>query len=203
MVLCLNFTLLEPKIILIAGTYCLHKHQPFPLGKVQCLFFPVSFSSRIEHGALPISLNEESIPIDTAAMFSFWTLPICESGVPRRKEQLLDQWRKWKGFLHEPGACGYHWFVDQSCRKCCEAGICLCQSYACRLQVSCFWLLRLDSKADCTGGMGNFRGTFYSSLWQIKWRPLLLGGDPVLASSIETPEMNTASQEDRTLTLGF
>ena len=70
----------------------------FPLGKGQCLFFPVSFSSRIEHGALPISLNEESIRVDTATMFSFWTPPVYESGVPRRKEQLLDQWRKWKGF---------------------------------------------------------------------------------------------------------
>ena len=69
--------------------------------------------------------------------------------------------------------------------------------------MSCFWLLRLDSKADGTGGMGNFRVTFYSSLWQIKGTPLLLGGDPVLASSIETPQINTASQEDRTLTLGF
>lgn len=175
----------------------------FPLGKGQCLFFPVSFSSRIEHGALPISLNEESIRVDTATMFSFWTPPVYESGVPRRKEQLLDQWRKWKGFLREPGACGYHWFVDQSYRKCCKAGICQCQSYAYTLQVSCFWLLRLDSKADDTGGMGNFRGTFYSSFWQIKWMPLLLGGDPVLASSIETPQINTASQEHRTLTLGF
>ena len=69
--------------------------------------------------------------------------------------------------------------------------------------MSCFRLRRLDSKADGTGGMGNFRGTFYSSLWQIKWMPLLLEGDPVLASSIETPQINTASQEDRTLTLGF
>lgn len=140
MVLCLNFTLLVRKVILVTEPHCLQGTCLSPWEERSVLHFLVASSSRTEREPLPISLNRKGIRANNVTVPSFWTLPIYKCGVPKRKEQLLDQCRKWRGSLHRPGACGSHWFVDQSCLKCCEAAIYQCQSCVRRRQASplCF-----------------------------------------------------------------
>lgn len=111
MVLCLNFTLRSPKIILITVLHDLQGSSISSWGRHSVLDFPVASSNRTEWEPLAIFLNKEGIGANSVTVSSFWTLPVYKRGIPKRKKQLLDQWRKWKGSLHSPGVCGSHWFV--------------------------------------------------------------------------------------------
>lgn len=103
---------------------------------MQCLYFPVSSSSRAEHEPLPISLNGEGVRVNTAAVSSFWTLPVYKSRVPKRKEQLLDQWRKWKALYINQVPVALIDLLIKAVWNCSKAGIYQCQSCACRPQAS-------------------------------------------------------------------